>query len=472
MPALGAYPIRTVRGDGRRAATGGRPYTEARSSLMSHRASIRHRPPAPLRLLVSSPDGEIRPSALAPLARSGRDVVDFDGYIPMPPGTQLLSMPDCLPLGKGTHGRREAAGWPVAAALPHGYTRTLLPAYRKQPGADPLPLFGYTAVAAAGDRFVVAALKTDAAPEWAPERFNTPDLALRIADLQRAMPANGLVAQLGRCAAEYGCYTAQNTFYGRWEAALPTSNACNARCIGCISEQEPDGPPTPQQRIRDMARRRDVVEIAVRHLEQAERAMVSFGQGCEGEPLLNWRLLVDCTRAIRGRTERGWINVNTNGSNPSAMAALIAAGLNACRVSVFSARQEVFAAYYRPRNYTFADVERTLTVASEAGLLTSINLLVFPGVTDQEREIEALLGLLRRSGTRMVQLRNLTIDPEQLLDALPPPDSPALGVPTLVRRLRQELPDVLIGNASRLPARATAVESAAGGIFPGQGAHR
>jgi pyruvate-formate lyase-activating enzyme len=363
-------------------------------------------------------------------------------------------MPDCVPIGCKAGQQVAARGWPVAAALPHGYTRTLLPAYRKQPGAPPLPLFAYTAVAEAGGQVYAAAVQTDDAPEWHPERFHTPDLPTRISALQRALPMNGLVTQLSRCAAEYGCYTAQNTFYERWEAALPASNACNASCIGCISEQEPDGPPSPQERIRASARRRDLVELAVRHLETAEPAMVSFGQGCEGEPLLQWRLLADCTRAIRERTSLGWINVNTNGSKPEGMAALIKAGLDACRVSVFSARQHVFAAYYRPRNYAFSDVERTLAMASAAGLFTSINLLVFPGVTDQELEIEALLAMLRRTGTRMVQLRNLTIDPEQLLDALPEPDSPALGVEMLLRRLRQEVPGLVIGNSSRLPGQA------------------
>ncbi len=38
------------------------------------------------------------------------------------------------------------------------------------------------------------------------------------------------------------------------EAALPVSPKCNARCIGCISEQEPDaGLPSPQTRIAEEA---------------------------------------------------------------------------------------------------------------------------------------------------------------------------------------------------------------------------
>lgn len=404
-------------------------------------------------LLIAEPNGDIRDGRLSALGRSGRDIVEVDRWIPLPAGAQLLSLPDCVPVGRGAAGLAEDGGWPVAAALPHGYTRTHLPAYRKAPGAPFLPLFGYTAVAAQGDALMVAAIKTDTAPEWEAARFGTTDLPKRVRALQQELPTNSLVTQLSKCALEYGCYTAQNTFYTRWEAALPTSNACNARCIGCISEQEPDGPPTPQQRIREMAQRRDIVAVAVRHLEATDGGMVSYGQGCEGEPLLNWRLLVDSTKEIRKRTARGWVNINTNGSNPEAMRALLAAGLDACRVSVFSARQETFAAYYRPRNYTFADVEQTLRVASDAGAFTSINLLIFPGVTDQEHEARALVELLRRTGTRMVQLRNLTIDPEQLLDALPAPDSPAMGIRAMIELFRSELPQLVIGNSSRLPGQ-------------------
>ena len=414
-------------------------------------------------MLVAGPDGEVRTTDLTALGRSGRDVCAIARWLPMPPGAHLLTMPDCRPVGvRSGAPALVAEGLPVAAALPHGYTRTYLPAYVKEPGAPSLPLYAYTAVAEREGEFVVAAMQTDDAPEWHHSQFGTPDLPQRIAALQRELPTNNLVRQISRCAGEYGCYTAQNTFYDRWEAALPTSNACNASCIGCISEQEPDGPPTPQERIRTMARQRDVVAVAVRHLEHAEPGMISFGQGCEGEPLLNWRMLVTATEEIRRRTYRGWININTNGCNPQAMAALIAAGLDACRVSVFSARQDVFAAYYRPRNYTFADVEETLEVASAAGLLPSINLLTFPGITDQEREVDALIAMLRRTGTRMVQMRNLTIDPEQLLDALPPPDSAVLGVETLVQRLRGELPDLIIGNASRLPRPASSDADAVG----------
>ena len=88
------------------------------------------------------------------------------------------------------------------------------------------------------------------------------------------------------------------------------------------------------------------VVVAVEHLETARgRVLVSFGQGCEGEPLLRWRDVAKAIRLARARTDRGSINVNTNGSRPDALAALFDAGLDACRVSLNSASPDLYAAY-------------------------------------------------------------------------------------------------------------------------------
>src|SRR5207245_11206176 len=103
----------------------------------------------------------------------------------------------------------------------------------------------------------------------------------------REFTGSSLVLQLARCATEYGCYTAQNFFLRAGEAAIPVSPACNAACIGCISEQEPDaGVESAQARVRGAPSVQEIVDVALAHLEAAPEAIVSFGQGCEGEPLL------------------------------------------------------------------------------------------------------------------------------------------------------------------------------------------
>src|SRR5207237_574455 len=160
----------------------------------------------------------------------------------------------------------------------------------------------------------------------------------------------------------------------RWEMAIAVSPGCNARCVGCISKQEEEGLVSPQDRLTFIPNVDEIVEVAVPHLEIAEEAIVSFGQGCEGEPLLQWR-----------RIEQ------------------------------------------------------------------AINLLCFPGMIDREREVEALLSFVRETGLRLIQLRNLNIDPEVLLPRMPVLDSmgQALGMRTVLKILKREVPEVEIGNFSR-----------------------
>ena len=122
-------------------------------------------------------------------------------------------------------------------------------------------------------------------------------------------------------------------------------------------------------------------------------------------------------------------------------------------VITISALPSTYASYYRPRNYALPDVVRSLEIAADRGIRTSVNLLLFPGLTDRESEAHALVDLFRRTRLEQVQLRNLNIDPDQLMASLPADDSPALGVANFVRLLKSELPDLSIGSISRLPPR-------------------
>jgi pyruvate-formate lyase-activating enzyme len=96
----------------------------------------------------------------------------------------------------------------------------------------------------------------------------------------------------------------------------------------------------------------------------------------------------------------------------------------------------VYAAYYQPRGYTFADVSESLRVVVQSGGHASVNLLCFPGVTDTEEELDALSELIDDTGLHMLQLRNLNIDPELYRAALPPA---ALGKGRGMRWLRATL---------------------------------
>ena len=74
-----------------------------------------------------------------------------------------------------------------------------------------------------------------------------------------------------------------------------------------------------------------------------------------------------------------------------------------------------------------------------------INYLVFPGVTDQEEEIEALSGLIKKTGVNFLHLKNLNIDPQLYLDRMPKANSPAVGMKRMVEMLRKEFPELELG---------------------------
>src|SRR5256885_1754934 len=309
---------------------------------------------------------------------------------------------------------------PIAACavLPPGWTRLALPAYRKLSIAPILPQWAYT-MAGWDDEVghVVWAIRTDRRSHWDPASHSTSDLPGRVERAIAAHPRNPLYRQLARCALEWNCFTAQNTFYQRDEGAIPASVGCNARCVGCISEQPEDGPPSSHERMEEPPAAREMADIGLTHLAAPTgRPMVPFGQGCEGEPLTRGDAIAEAIGLIRAQTGRGSININTNGSLPDRLAALIDAGLDACRISLNSAHAPLYEAYYRPVGYGFADVARSIRLAKRRGIYTALNLLTFPGVTDQAGEADALCALVASAEVDQVQVRSLAIDPEQYLE--------------------------------------------------------
>lgn len=404
-------------------------------------------------VVYSTPDGGVgERRSLRALDYDGVPL-DRDELIPLPDGATLAMMPQRMAAGRDAQGNRQVVssgrGWALAALLPIGYTRVRLPGYEKTLDTEPLPFFGYTAVAGWRGRLYVAALRTDDPERWLAGNYDAGQLERLVRRRLAEEPDNRLLAHHAHCALDYHCPTASNLFFGRWEAACAVSAGCNARCVGCISKQDEDGLVSPQDRLLFTPTEEEIVAAAVAHLETAEDAIYSFGQGCEGEPLLQFRLIERAIRGVRARTRRGTLNINTNASNPHALARLYAAGLDSLRASTISARRETYDAYYRPIGYTFEHVKRSLLLAREAGVYSSINLLCFPGLIDCEDEIAALVDFLRETGVRLVQLRNLNIDPEVLWPRVPRPAGKPLGMRALIETLRREVPEVEIGNFSR-----------------------
>ena len=369
-----------------------------------------------------------------PLADGGTiRAIDARELIPAPAGTVPMVLAQRRPLLRvGKANRRHA----LAVMLPAGYTRLALPAYLRESNAPALPLFGYTFACVVGDELHVAAMRTDESEDWQPRTFGAGELEA-IADARIARePRNRALAQLRVCACEYGCFTAQNVFLERGEAALPISPTCNARCVGCISEQEPgSGVPSPQQRIAAEISAGEAARVAIHHLERVDDGIVSFGQGCEGEPLLRSIAIARAIEQVRGARTNGTINLNTNGSMPSALKRCIDAGLQAVRVSLNSFRPRVYAAYYRPIGYDLDDVLASVRLACEAGLRVSLNLLTHPGVTDDRAEVEAMTRFLREVPVDMVQTRTLNIDPEWYFQTVGRPAEP-VGMRAAIEMIR------------------------------------
>lgn len=412
-----------------------------------------------IKMLYADEKGHIfEDDCLEMVGKSGRkhQIPEKNEIITAPQGISLLMLPDYSPVGYDQVSgslkvRRKKKGKPVfavGAILPQGYTRTLLPGYDDHLGRT-LPLFGYTAVGIKNGEFIVAAQQTEIDDhKWAPEFYNTPDLEEKIVRKLKQFPENRIVRQLAKCAREYQCFTAQNLFYERWEAGIPVSPRCNAQCLGCISEQPAECCPSPQGRISFVPTVKEIVEIGALHLQMAPEGIISFGQGCEGEPSLQYERIVPAIKTIRNQTDQGVINMNSNAGNSKAIKAICLAGLDSIRVSLNSAISDHYHAYYRPRSYMFADVVESIKIAKAYGVFVSLNVLVFPGISDREEELMALMKLIAETKVDMIQLRNLNIDPGVYAKLFPRAAGKVLGMVDMVHTLKKELPKLKIGNFS------------------------
>ncbi len=298
-------------------------------------------------------------------------------------------------------------------------------------------------------QLVAAGLRVDPDPRQDPWRFDRRRLEKQVEKRMQSAAASGgnrLIEQLEHCALTYGCRAAQNYFIGRHEAPLPTSVTCNAQCVGCISLQTDGQFRASHDRLDRAPTPAEVTAVALEHIEKVPEAIVSFGQGCEGEPLLAGDLLIASTRMIRAATDAGTIHLNSNASKPEVVDELAATGLDSMRVSMNSARPEIYAAYYRPHKYGFEDVRASMAAMKRRGRFLSINYLVFPGVTDTEAEAAALEDLIAATGIDLVQLRNLNIDPEAYFACLPAGTvRPGFGIRQLMARLQARFPRLRFG---------------------------
>jgi len=390
------------------------------------------------------------------LAAEGEEFyeVPSQDLIPLPDGAKLFFLPGSLAVGKDGKTRsprtfktyrgsdEPLAMQAMSAFLPPGYARTHLPAaaYGEKIDDQFLPLWAYAAVGWDESKggYVTAAVRVDPMTHSDPENYDDRELVGLVEQRMAESPDNRLYAHIKRCALEYHCFAAKNAFYVRHEAPVPLSPACTARCVGCISLQEDPTCDASHERITFLPRVDEIVELATNHLVAVPDGIVSFGQGCEGEPLMQWKLIAESIRQIRRLTPNGSLHLNTNGYDPSAVETLARAGLDSIRVSLNSFRDDFYSPYYRPVTYQFDSVIESIRRAKELGVYTSINYLIFPGITDQQGEVDALMRAIDKTQLDLIQMKNLCIDPRMYLGILPPAEGEPRGIRHVLRRVQTE----------------------------------
>ncbi len=405
-------------------------------------------------LLYSDGNGNIfEDESLYATGRAGWDAfpIPADEWIELPDGGNLYELPGRRGIGIDvTTGEMRLCekGWAVAAFIPPAHTGLYIAAFETLPDAPTLPLFCYTAVGWLNNKNYVPAVRIEKDIRQECAGYDDNKIESGAEHLLKAYSENRLVKHLmENCCMTYNCPAARNFSLGRWECPVPTSPACNANCVGCISFQpEEETIVSTQDRLTFKPSAEEIVEFTVPHLMNAPFPIISFGQGCEGEPLLMWETIRDSIIEIRKHTDKGSININTNGSKPDAVKALCEAGLNSIRVSTNSARKHIYEPYYRPNNYAFEDIIESLKVVRSFGGWTSINYFVFPGMTDSVEEYEALRKLIIDTDLNMIQWRNFNIDPDWYMGKIGVHETgEMLGVKQLMELIGEEFPKLKFG---------------------------
>jgi pyruvate-formate lyase-activating enzyme len=405
-------------------------------------------------ILYSDGEGNIyEDTSLYVVGRAGWDAMPIDpaDWIELPEGGNLYELPGRRGIGLDVETgemRLCDKGWAVAAFIPPAHTGLYIAAYETEAEAPTLPLFCYTAAGWLDNKTYVPAVRIEQDIRQECAGYDDEKIATGTEKLLADYPHNRLVKHLmENCCMTYTCPAARNFSLSRWECPVPTSPACNANCIGCISFQPSDETiVSTQDRLTFKPTAEEIVEFTVPHLNNAPFPIISFGQGCEGEPLLMWETIRASIIEIRKHTSKGSININTNGSKPDAVKALCEVGLNSIRVSTNSARKHIYEPYYRPNNYQFEDTIESLKVMRSYGGWTSINYFVFPGMTDSVEEYEALRKLIIDTDLSMIQWRNFNIDPDWYMGKIGVNETgEMLGVKQLMSLIAEEFPKVKFG---------------------------
>lgn len=374
-----------------------------------------------------------------------------DMLINLPRDCTLFFLPERIPVacspGSFEIHKIKEGYFPAAIFPPPGYTITLNPSYfLPNKKINPLPILPYAAVAFYKNKIYAALTKVDNKQRHCFTIYQEKKLKQNIKALTSKFKKNRLIKHLKHCALSFNCPNAKNFFLQRQEAPLPISPKCNARCKGCISIIHGLSK-SEQNRINFIPTAEEISQLAVFHIKNTPQAIVSFGQGCEGEPLLQTPIILQAIKKIRAQTTKGIIHLNTNASLPSCIEQICKAGLDSIRISINSFQKDIYHRYYRPINYSFEDVIKSIKLAKKYQKFISINYLTIPGLTDWRKEYLYLKKFLIKLEPNMLQLRNLNYDPYFYFKDINtyPNLSELMGIKLWLQKIKKFFPKLLIG---------------------------
>ena len=411
--------------------------------------------------MVAAENGEIfelEGYGAAGMSGSTLVVLKKEKTLPLPHGSELMMLPKRRPIVYNTAtykfeiiednpfepGEKIS---PVAVFNSPGYVNRHVCAYDDRGINELLPLFSYGATGFGKNGFRSAAILVDSEPRQDLRQIPHKGIVKGVNQMRKKYPDNRLIRHLETCALEYSCPAGKNFFLQRYEAPLPTSTTCNARCLGCISLQTNNHLCACQARINFTPDSQEIAQVSLEHISHVENGVVSFGQGCEGEPLIAFKAIEPAIRLIRENSDRGTINLNTNASMPEYVEKLCRAGLDSMRVSVNSVRERCYNAYFCPRSYQFSDVLKSIETAKQHGKFVAVNYLNCPGFTDSEKEFEALKDFITRYPIDMIQWRNLNFDPKKYCEMMSKIENSGhpLGMETIIEQLKTLCPELIHG---------------------------
>lgn len=371
--------------------------------------------------------------------------------IKIPKGSTLFYLPGRKPLGFNPKTKKIEVLQRFKGKEVFAVSAFAIPAYLRlyEPAAktfrrEDLPLWAYTACGFYKGDFCISAVRVDKRVRQSPRFYKRKLVEKGVGVFLKQYPKNRLYKHLANCALNYNCLAAKNLFLKRWEAPLPTARSCNASCLGCLSHQE-KGPCASHNRINFKPKADELAEVMVNHLKVAKEAVVSFGQGCEGEPILEADTIAKAIVKTRAATKRGTININTNASLPKKIKLLCEAGIDSFRVSLNSPDKKFYDLYFKPKGYGFSDVLKSIDIAKKYKKFVSVNLFVFPGFSDTNSQIKSLVKFVRNTGIDMIQWRNLNIDPEQYRKIIYGQGLKPQGVLHLLAVIKKEFPKLKTG---------------------------